>query len=166
MLLLRNFKTFYPEYKLFLKRAISVIWNKRNILILAFNKTNIRLKKSVIKITIEKKFILFLNADLVDARTVMTSQTEYLRTLAADVGYEGNLDGCHIFMDLTEGKAESVVTHKDKCQASLHLGTTATPPKTSWIEFFDYLVKGFCDNCWFFSFLVVYSIPKLSLLCK
>ena len=87
------------------------------------------------------------NADLVDAHTVMTSQTKYLQTLAADVGYRGNFDGYHFFMDLMEHKAESMVTYRDKCHTSLHSGLTATPPKTPWMEFFDYSVKGFCDNC-------------------
>ena len=87
------------------------------------------------------------NAELVDAHTVMTSQTKYLQTLAADVGYEGNLDGYHFFMELMEHKAESMIAYRDRCHTSLYSGLTATPPKTPWFNFFDYSIKGFCDNC-------------------
>lgn len=94
----------------------------------------------------EIKFWCEQNKKITDFRSVYKAQTDYLKRLASDTGYEHDLDCQDLFMSAIEARKVDVLSFRDHVHTSKHSGVTGKMPDKPWMELFDDSIENYVGN--------------------
>ena len=94
----------------------------------------------------EIKYWYEQNKKITDFSSAYKAQTNYLKRLSCDTGYEHDLDCQDLFINAIEARKVDVLSFRDHIHTSKHSGVTAKLHDKPWMENFDDSLESYIGN--------------------